>query len=186
VSELTQQIVWSHLYSLSFEPNARWSREYPTQPEIQKYLAGVARKYQLERNIRFGSEVEDCLFDPASGLWSTRARDGSTYRSRYLVSAVGQLNSPQLPDVAGLQNFRGKAMHSARWDKSYDLTGKTVAVIGNGMTWAYPLPSLAEFMLTTRQAQRPSRSSLRLPRWQNKCSCSRDRQTGSRRGKTWL
>jgi cation diffusion facilitator CzcD-associated flavoprotein CzcO len=130
-------IVWSHLYSLSFEPNPEWTREYPTQPEIQRYLAGVARKYQLERNIRFGSEVEDCLFDPCSGLWSTHTRDGSMYTSRFLVSAVGQLNSPQLPDITGLGEFNGKTMHSARWDTSYDLTGKTVAVIGNGKLLVY-------------------------------------------------
>jgi len=124
--------VWSHLYSLSFEPNPRWSREYPTQPEIQRYLTGVAQKYELERNIRFGSEVTDCAFDTGSGLWSTQTRDGTTFRSRFLVSAVGQLNSPQLPDIDKLQDFQGKAMHSARWDKSYNLSGKSVAVIGNG------------------------------------------------------
>jgi cation diffusion facilitator CzcD-associated flavoprotein CzcO len=131
-------LVWSHLYSLSFEPNPHWTRAYPTQPEIQRYLAGVAHKYQLERNIRFGAEVVDCLFDPASGLWSTRTQDGSTYTSRFLVSAVGQLSSPQLPDITGLSKFKGKAMHSARWDKSYDFTGKTVAVIGNGKLLKFP------------------------------------------------
>jgi len=50
-----------------------------------------------------------------------------------LISAVGQLNVPHEPEIPGLHEFEGKMMHSARWDWSYDLKGKRIAVIGNGM-----------------------------------------------------
>lgn len=129
--------VWSHLYSLSFSPNPDWSREYPTQPEIQRYLAGVAHKYTLEQNVRFNSSVEGCTFDPALGIWTTTIRNGcddqtQTIRSRFVVSAVGQLNLPKYPKIPGIDDFAGRVMHSARWDHSVDLRGKRVAVIGNG------------------------------------------------------
>lgn len=55
-----------------------------------------------------------------------------TLRSRFVVSAVGQLNMPKYPKIPGMDDFSGKVMHSARWDHSVDLRGKRVAVIGNG------------------------------------------------------
>lgn len=131
--------VWSHLYSLSFSPNPNWTREYPTQPEIQRYLASVVKRYDLERQISFDTEVEGCKFDSTTGLWTTTVQSGTgrevrKIRSRFVVSAVGQLSRPNYPRIPGLESFTGKVMHSARWDKSYDLRGKRVGVIGNGKT----------------------------------------------------
>lgn len=56
-----------------------------------------------------------------------------TITSDFLVSAVGQLNVPKYPEIPGIEKFKGKKMHSARWDWTYDLTGKKVAVVGSGM-----------------------------------------------------
>ena len=56
-----------------------------------------------------------------------------TIASDFLVSAVGQLNVPKWPEITGVDNFSGKTMHSARWDWSYDVTDKKVAMLGNGM-----------------------------------------------------
>ncbi|KAK5734509.1 hypothetical protein LTR17_008869 [Elasticomyces elasticus] len=141
--------VWSHLYSLSFCPNPDWSREYPTQPEIQRYLASVARTYNLEKHIVFETIVESCVFDLDTGIWTTticRVKDGSTgtFRSRFVVSAVGQLNQPAYPKLSGMNKFQGAIMHSARWDKTMDLRGKTVAVIGNGATAIQIVPQLTK------------------------------------------
>lgn len=131
--------VWSHLYSLSFAPNPNWSREYPTQPEIQRYLTEVARKYDLERNIHFDTSVEGSKFDIETGIWTTTANGGNgiqTYRSRFVVTAVGQLNLPKYPKISGLNQFTGKVMHSARWDHSVDLRGKRIGLIGNGTLYS--------------------------------------------------
>ncbi|CAK1356653.1 unnamed protein product [Cercospora beticola] len=141
--------VWSHLYSLSFSPNPDWTREYPTQPEIHRYLTGVAHKYDLERHIRFNTEVKGCKFDPVTGIWTTTVRRGddggeATLHSRFVVSAMGQLNNPQYPKITGMDDFAGRIMHSARWDKSFDLRGKKVAVIGNGATAIQIVPELAK------------------------------------------
>lgn len=54
--------------------------------------------------------------------------------TEFLVSAVGQLNVPSWPSIDGLDDFAGRVMHSARWDWSYDFTGKRVAIIGNGVS----------------------------------------------------
>ncbi|KAK4942847.1 hypothetical protein LTR10_017423 [Elasticomyces elasticus] len=146
--------VFSHLYSLSFEQNPDWTREYPGQEEILQYLMKVARKYDLYRYVRFNTAVDSAKWDDADKKWKTTvsvqgAKDaefGSTYTitSDFLVSAIGQLNVPRVPDIPGLTEFKGKIMHSARWDWSYDIRGKNVAIIGNGATAAQIIPEIAK------------------------------------------
>ena len=41
-----------------------------------------------------------------------------------MISAVGQLNRPSLPDIAGRDSFAGPSFHSARWDHDVDLRGQ--------------------------------------------------------------
>ncbi|PGH15402.1 hypothetical protein AJ80_05586 [Polytolypa hystricis UAMH7299] len=145
--------IYAHLYSYSFEQNPDWTRLYAGQEEILKYLHGVAEKYKLARYIRFNSSVEETRWDDAARKWNTAvtvagAKDSEfgeqyTITSDFLVSAVGQLNFPQNPSIPGLDDFKGKMMHSARWDWSYDLKGKRIAVIGNGATAAQIVPEIA-------------------------------------------
>lgn len=59
-----------------------------------------------------------------------------------VVKATGTLNKWQWPAIPGLHDFQGFLLHSARWDKSFDATGKTVAVIGNGSTGIQIVPAL--------------------------------------------
>jgi len=146
--------VWSHLYSLSFEPNPYWTREYPGQEEILDYLIDIAHKYQLYRHIRFNTAVEESRWDDSTNTWKTKtirlgskdAEFGETYTitSDFLVSGVGQLNIPKLPDIKGLDSFQGRIMHSARWDWDYDLCNKRIGIIGNGATAAQIIPEIAK------------------------------------------
>ncbi|KAJ5827234.1 hypothetical protein N7447_003997 [Penicillium robsamsonii] len=145
--------VWSSLYSYSFEQNPNWSREYPGQEEIHAYLVGVAEKYGLYKHIRFNSTVTEARWNDIESKWKTNvvvsgqkeSEFASSYvlNSDFLVSAVGQLNLPQTPNIPGLGDFQGKMMHSARWDCSYDVTGKRIAIIGNGASAAQIVPEVA-------------------------------------------
>lgn len=131
------------LYSYSFAQNAAWTREYPGQEEILRYLVNVAQEYNLYQHVRFNSTVEEARWDENEKKWKTKvsvakgSKDAEfnpeyTISSDFLVSAVGQLNQPKWPDIEGVDQFDGKVMHSARWDWSYDLTDKKVAMLGNG------------------------------------------------------
>ncbi|KAH0283868.1 cyclohexanone monooxygenase [Aureobasidium namibiae CBS 147.97] len=147
--------VWSPLYSYSFAQNAHWTREYPGQEEILSYLMGVAADYKLYQHIRFNTTVETATWDEQSKKWkvSVSTAKGSkdaefnpeyVINADFLVSAVGQLNVPKYPDIPGLKEFKGKIIHSARWDWSYDLQGKKVAVVGNGATAVQIIPEIAK------------------------------------------
>ncbi|GAA2884166.1 NAD(P)/FAD-dependent oxidoreductase [Streptosporangium fragile] len=133
----------SHLYSFSFEKYSSWTRRYPGQQEILRYLEMCADKYGLRPKIRLNTAVTGAAFDEALGRWRVRTAAGEELFD-VVVSAVGQLSRPQLPDIPGMSSFLGPAFHSARWDHSADLTGRRVAVIGSGSSAAQLIPRVAE------------------------------------------
>ncbi|MFF3441474.1 flavin-containing monooxygenase [Streptosporangium sp. NPDC002721] len=133
----------SHLYSFSFERYSSWTRRYAAQPEILSYLEGCADKYGLRPHLRLNTAVTSATFDESLGKWRVRTADEEELFD-VVVSAVGQLNRPQLPDIPGMSAFDGASFHSARWDHSVDLAGRRVAVIGNGSSAAQFIPKVAE------------------------------------------
>ena len=133
----------SHLYSFSFAPNPDWSRMYSPQPEIWDYLRRVTDRYQLRHCIRFNTALTSARYDEASGTWLVETKNGPAIRARSLVSAMGPLSRPSLPDIPGLPSFSGKLFHSQQWNHSVDLTGKRVAVIGTGASAIQIVPQIA-------------------------------------------
>jgi 4-hydroxyacetophenone monooxygenase len=137
----------NHLYSYSFEPNHLWPQHYSTQNVLLAYFRGVADKYDLRRHIKFETEVIEARFDEKSATWKTRVRgkDGAeeTIETNAVISAVGQLNRPRLPDIKGRDTFKGPAFHSADWRHDVDLKGKRVAVIGTGASAFQFVPEIA-------------------------------------------
>jgi len=134
--------VQSHLYSFSFEPNPEWTRMFARQPEIKAYLESCAAKYDLRRHIVFGANVQSARYDDKSATWTVTTADGRSYTANVLVSGMGGLSNPAMPNVKGLEKFKGKAFHSAHWDHSYDLSGKKVAVIGTGASAIQFVPQI--------------------------------------------
>ncbi len=131
-------------YSFSYEMNPRWSRLFAPGIEIQNYVQDVAKKYRLNEHIRYNKSVVKTVFDENSKSWETHLADGSRIRSRYVISATGILNQPKMPDIKGLSSFKGKMMHTARWDDSYSLKGKRVAIIGTGASAVQVVPAIAK------------------------------------------
>ena len=133
----------SVLYSFSFEPNPDWSCVYPPQQEIHGYLRRCVAKHRLQERLRTGAEVAGAAWDELAGLWTVHLTDGTRYRARMLVSAVGQLGRPVIPHLEGAETFRGPAFHSAAWPQDLDLAGKRVAVIGSGASAVQFVPAIA-------------------------------------------
>jgi len=134
----------SYLYSYSFEPNPRWTRQYPKQQEIWDYLRHCTNKYGIAPHIRYGTRMAGAEFDDDAKLWRLYTEEGELVRARFVVSAMGPLHQPAIPDIAGMDRFRGRMFHSANWDHGYDLTGKRVAVIGTGASAIQFVPRIAK------------------------------------------
>lgn len=133
----------SRLYSFSFEDGFDWSRRFSPQPEIHAYLRHCATKYKLWPHIQFSTSLKHAKFDESSGVWQL-VSDKDELQSRVLITATGQLSRPAYPSIPGLDSFTGHGFHSAHWDHQYNLTGKTVAVIGTGASAIQFVPEVAK------------------------------------------
>ncbi|WP_433759180.1 flavin-containing monooxygenase [Nocardia sp. CA-135398] len=132
----------SHLYSYSFALNPNWSRSFSKQGEIQQYIQGVAREYNVLDKHLFDCDVTAARWNNATNLWHIESTRGS-FTADTVVSAVGALCEPALPDIKGINGFEGEIFHSARWNHDADLTGKRVAIIGTGASAIQIVPSIA-------------------------------------------
>jgi 4-hydroxyacetophenone monooxygenase len=140
--------VGNHFYCYSFEPSDHWSEYFAQQPELQSYFDDVMRRHGVTEHIRFSTEVRSAVWNDDDATWSVRVRDSDgvedTLTARAVISAVGQLNQPLIPDFPGAESFAGHAFHTARWDHDVDLTGKDVALIGAGATGFQVAPAIAD------------------------------------------
>ncbi|KAJ1562049.1 hypothetical protein HK405_000369, partial [Cladochytrium tenue] len=149
----------SHLYSISFFPKSDWSSVWAPQSEILEYLRTCAAHYDLARYTRFGTEVVCATWQPDLNAYLVTLRDVfSGTESRVLaavvLSAVGMLSVPKIPDIPGLAKFEGPVVHSARWDRKLDLKGKRVAVFGTGASAIQLVPEIAKVAANVTVFQR--------------------------------
>jgi cation diffusion facilitator CzcD-associated flavoprotein CzcO len=133
----------SLLYSFSFRP-WRWSRRYPARAEILSYLHALVAEREIGPHLRLGCGVDSASFDPRLSAWNLTISDGTTVQATALVSAVGQLGKPALPDIEGRDSFAGPSWHSGRWNHDVDLSGQRVAVIGTGASAIQFVPEIAK------------------------------------------
>ena len=85
--------------------------------------------------MQFDTRIQTAKFQEASSSWLLTDASGQTYSSRYLVTAMGILNEPTMPNIAGTQDFKGESWHTARWPaENASLKGKRVGIIGTGAT----------------------------------------------------
>ena len=94
--------------------------------------------------MRTGLGVDRAVWDDRTRTYTLELGDGTTETFDVLISAVGFLNVPRMPDWPGLDTFRGPAFHTARWEHEHDLTGKRVAIVGTGSSAAQIVPHVAE------------------------------------------
>ncbi|OBI79827.1 NAD(P)/FAD-dependent oxidoreductase [Mycobacterium sp. E740] len=140
--------VANHFYCYSFEPSNNWSHYFAEQPELRRYFVDVMNKHGIAEHVRWQTEVVSAQWDDAAGTWTVTlcSTDGdeSMLTARAIISAVGQLNRPQIPDNEGADTFAGAAFHSAAWDHDVDVTGRRVALIGAGASGFQIAPAIAD------------------------------------------
>jgi cation diffusion facilitator CzcD-associated flavoprotein CzcO/acetyl esterase/lipase len=135
-------------YAYSFDPQLEmdwaWSEKYATQPEILAYLQHVADRYDLRRDIRFGTRITAAVWDEAARRWRLRTGHGDEVSCRYYVMASGCLSLPKAPDIEGVDRYRGEVYLTGRWPHdAVDFSGKTVAVVGTGSSGIQCIPLIA-------------------------------------------
>jgi len=140
--------VGNHFYCYSFEPSDHWTEYFARQPELQAYFADVMERRGVAEHVRFSTEVLGARWDEGSATWTVSARGPAgepiEVVATAVITAVGQLNRPNLPELPGRDDFAGPSFHSARWDHSVDLTGRRVAMVGAGASGFQIAPAIAD------------------------------------------
>ena len=81
-------------------------------------------------------------------MWrvGVRAADGTAdvLPARFVISAVGSLNLPRLPEIPGMDTFAGPSFHSARWPEDLDIAGTRFALVGAGASGFQIGPAIAD------------------------------------------
>jgi cation diffusion facilitator CzcD-associated flavoprotein CzcO len=140
--------VESYVYRYSWDKgslqDSPWPNNYLRQPELQAYFQEVARKHDLYRLIQFQTDVKEATWDDAANLWKVKVSTGETITVRYLITAIGILHKKVVPDIPGLDTFRGQITHSSTWTPEIEYENKRVAVIGSGASGVQLVGALSE------------------------------------------
>lgn len=151
----SESLYYSYSFDEGLQADWTWSERYAGQPEILAYAEHVAERFDLYRDITFGTRVESARFDESAGVWQVSTDSGDRYEARYLVTAVGCLSAPQSPDLPGAEDFTGQILHTSRWpEEGVDLDGKRVVVVGTGSTGIQITPEVAQRAAHTTVLQR--------------------------------
>jgi cation diffusion facilitator CzcD-associated flavoprotein CzcO len=145
---------YSYGYSFSEEllEEWDWSEHFAGQPETLRYLNHVADKFDLRKNMRFNSKVETMTFDDVANTWTIETEDGIRAEAPILITAIGMLTAPNMPNFEGVDSFEGVSFHTARTPhaedgfsgKYQDVTGLRVGVVGTGATGVQVIQEMAK------------------------------------------
>ncbi len=140
-----ESVQYSYQFSPELQAEWSWTERYASQPELLAYIEHVADRFDLRRHITFDTRVERASFDDGTHAWTIETGGGETVRARYLLLGVGALSTTLTPSFAGLDDYRGRTLHTGRWPhEPVDVGGERVGVIGTGSSAVQSIPILAE------------------------------------------
>lgn len=127
---------YSYIFSFSQEvlDEWNWTEHFSPQPETLRYIQYLSEKFNLKDDMQFNTKIQSAHYQQASHTWLLTDSTGKMYTCRYLVTAMGILNEPTLPDIPGVHDFKGESWHTARWPSDGTLANKRVGIIGTGAT----------------------------------------------------
>ncbi|MBT6276697.1 MAG: NAD(P)/FAD-dependent oxidoreductase, partial [Chromatiales bacterium] len=138
---------YSYGYSFSKEilQEWDWKEHFSPQPETLRYVNFVADKLDLRKDIQFSTRVSGATFDDQTGCWEVKTETGELVRARFLITCIGVLSTPVMPNIEGFGRFDGPAFHTSEWPTDpIDFSDKRVAVIGTGATAVQLIPEMAK------------------------------------------
>jgi len=147
-----ESLDYSYSFSPELEQEWNWTERYATQPEILRYAAHVADRFDLRRHIDFGTRVVAAAYQDDDRRWRVHTDRGQpdtdrgqSVSAQFLVMAVGALSTPKRPEITGIDAFAGPTYHTASWPhEGVDFGGRRVGVIGTGSSGIQAIPLIAE------------------------------------------
>ena len=140
-----ESMQYSYSFSEALQQEWKWSELFASQPEILRYAQHVASRFDLRRDIQFETRVTGATYDESLGRWTVTTDRGDVVSSQFCVMASGCLSAGRLPDIPGIDDFRGATYHTGDWPhEGVDFTGLRVGVIGTGSSAIQAIPEIAK------------------------------------------
>lgn len=135
-------------YCFSFSEELRngwdWSERYAAQPEILRYCNWVADKLDVRRDMVFNTRIAGAAWNAGDARWHVTSQEGRAWTPRHLILATGALTIPKMPEIPGIESFKGTVLHTAKWPHApVDVSDKRVGVIGTGSSGVQVSTALA-------------------------------------------
>jgi cation diffusion facilitator CzcD-associated flavoprotein CzcO len=157
----SESYYYSYSFSKELQEEWRWTERYPEHSEIRRYLNHVADRFDLRRDIRLETRVKGARYDDAGNRWIVTTEAGEVFNAQFFITAVGCLSAANIPEIKGLDGFKGQWHHTGRWPKEgVDFTGKRVGLVGTGSTGIQTAPVIAEQALHLTVFQRTANYSV--------------------------
>lgn len=173
-----ESLSYSYSFSEELQQDWHWEYRYATQPEILRYANHVADRFDLRRDIVFGTRLTAAAWDANAGAWDATTDKGDRVRARFLIMATGCLSVPTDPDLPGLAEFAGEVLRTSTWPpEGVDFTGRRVGIIGTGSSAIQSIPLIAAQAEQLTVFQRTPNFS--IPAWNEPMPADKERRIKS-------
>jgi len=133
-----ESMQYSYSFSEELQQEWTWTERYPSQPEILRYINHVADRFGLRRDIQLNTRVTVAHYDEGADRWRVETGQGDVVSTRFVIMATGCLSAAQVPNLKGLEPFKGRWYHTGDWPH------EPVGVIGTGSSGIQAIPMIAE------------------------------------------
>lgn len=139
-----ESLAYSFSFSAELEQEWAWSERYATQPEILDYARHVSERFDLRKDIRFETKVVSAHYQEADSHWLIETDRGEKAEAQFCIMATGCLSVPQLPDIPGLEDFKGNFYQASKWPhEPISFKHQRVGIIGTGSSGIQAIPVIA-------------------------------------------
>ncbi|MCK4178016.1 flavin-containing monooxygenase [Aciditerrimonas ferrireducens] len=161
----------SDMFTLGFTFHP-WDRERAIAEgaDIRAYLQETARRFGIDRRIRFHHRVLAAEWSTETARWQVQAERTDTgepveLTCRFLLGCSGYYRYDQgyLPAFPGMAEYRGQLVHPQFWPEDLPVAGRRICVIGSGATAMTLVPALAERGAQVTMVQRSPTYVTSLP-----------------------
>ncbi|KAH3940636.1 hypothetical protein HBH98_219190 [Parastagonospora nodorum] len=143
----------SHSYTYNFALNPFWPELYSKSDQIWIYLDRVCRAFDLRKYMHFNSRVIEAKWSEDDSRWDLKIEQSYADETKKIVydhcdvllQVTGLLNHPIVPSIEGLENFRGRVLHTAQWPDDYGESqwkGQRMVIIGAGSSSVQTTPGV--------------------------------------------
>ncbi len=147
--DIESYIYFPLLEETGYMPVERYSKA----SEIRAHCRRIAEHFGLYADTLLSTQVTTLDWEADTARWRVATDRGDVIHARFVVLSTGPLNRPKLPQIPGIDLFKGRHFHTSRWDYAYTgggpteamtgLADKRVGVIGTGATAIQCVPPLA-------------------------------------------